>query len=138
MKENQINTKINFLLFDATEKILGRFTSNIAGHLMGKKSIEYARNKFIKNFIIIINSDKIKVTGNKFNKKLYYRHSEYPGGLKTNSYKDIFKNDSRKIIYMAIKGMLPKNKLRKKMLKNLRIFTGNNHTHIAQNPIKLN
>ena len=123
-----------WILFDAENIILGRLSSIISIKLMGKDNIEYSPNKIIGNQIIVINSSKIKVSGNKVNKKFYYKHSEYPSGLKKTSYKNMLEKNPNFIIKTAVKGMLPKNKLQKILLKRLKIYSNNIHPHQAQNP----
>jgi len=128
------NKTDNWLVFDAENKILGRLASQIAIELMGKNKVNYAPNKITGDQIIIINSQKIKVTGKKLTDKLYYRHSGYPGGLKTLTFKTILEKNPNFIIKNAVKGMLPKNKLQKILLKRLKIYSGSHHPHIAQQP----
>ncbi len=123
----------NWLIFNAENKTLGRFASKIAVILMGKNKINYAPNKVIGDKIIIINSKKIKISGNKTENKMYYKHSGYPGGLKIIKFKHMMLKDPTFIIKNAIKGMLPKNKLQKVLLKRLKIYPNSNHPHVAQN-----
>ncbi len=123
-----------WILFDAENIILGRLSSLISIKLMGKDNVEYSPNKIIGNQIIVINSSKIKISGNKINKKFYYKHSEYPSGLKKTSYKNMIEKNPNFIIKTAVKGMLPKNKLQKILLKRLKIYSNNKHPHQAQNP----
>jgi large subunit ribosomal protein L13 len=136
MKNN--NTNNDWILINAENKILGRLASNIANYLMGKNTINYAKNKISGYKVIVVNAKKIILTGKKSNNKIYYRHSGYPGGIKKSYYKDLILKNPSYIIKNAIKGMLPKNKLQKKMLKRLRIFSEAEHKHIAQKPKILN
>ena len=122
----------NWLIFNAENKILGRFASKIAIILMGKNKIKYAPNKITGDRIIIINSKKIKVSGKKTENKLYYKHSGYPGGLKSKNFKQIITKNPNFIIQNAVKGMLPKNKLQKILLKRLKIYPNSTHPHEAQ------
>ena len=123
-----------WILFDAENIILGRLSSIISTKLMGKDNIEYSPNKITGNQIIVINSSKIKVSGKKIDKKFYYKHSEYPSGLKKTSYKNMIDKNPNFIIKTAVKGMLPKNKLQKILLKRLKIYSNNKHPHQAQKP----
>merc|ERR1712232_15152 len=125
-------------LVNAENEILGRFASKIAHILMGKHKTEYYPGMDLGDYIIIINSEKIKLTGNKYKNKIYYRHSGYMGGLKKSSFMEkIRKNKSREILYDAIKGMLPRNKLGRKMIKKLKVSEGQNHIFTAQKPKNL-
>lgn len=127
--------KDNWIILDAKEQILGRFASKIAFLLMGKNKINYFSNKIVGNQIIIINSKKIKVTGKKFFNKFYYKHSEYPGGMRSINFKQLLFKNSNLIIRNAVKGMLPKNKLQKIFLRRLKIYEYESHPHSSQKPI---
>ncbi len=109
---------------DATNKILGRCATEIAMLLRGKDSAAYNPARFSGNMVFVYNIDRIRVTGKKALQKSYYRHSGYPGGLREDRYKDLFRRDSRKVLQLAVSGMLPKNRLRPKMIKNLLLFRG--------------
>lgn len=104
---------------DATNKILGRLATEAAVLLRGKNSPNFNPARFVKNNVIIYNTDKIRVTGRKMNQKLYHRHSGYPGGLKEEKLRDLITRDSRQAMRYAVMGMLPKNKLRKRWIRNL-------------------
>jgi len=135
-KKNSINRE--WFLIDAKNEILGRLASKISNILMGKHKPEYYPGTDIGDYIIVINSEKVKLTGNKKKDKIYYSHSGYMGGLKKVSFADKLKNNkSKEIIYKAIKGMLPKNKLGRKMIKKLKISIGDNHIFVAQKPKKI-
>lgn len=114
--------KRNWHLIDAHEKILGKLSVEIAHLLMGKSKTEFLRNKDIGDFVVVINSKLIKTTGNKEQKKEYIHHTGYPQGLRRETLGELRKRDPRKIIFHAVKGMLPNNKLRDKMLKRLLIY----------------
>jgi len=136
IKQNDI--KREWFLVDADSKILGRLASKVANLLMGKHKPEYYPGMDAGDYIIITSSEKIKISGNKFEKKIYYRHSGYMGGLKKISFKEkMKKNKSREIIYDAIRGMLPKNRLGRKMIKKLKISEGRDHVFLAQKPKKI-
>ena len=127
-----------WLVLNAENKILGRFASFVAKILIGKTSVDYQANKLSINNVIVINSEKIIVTGKKLQQKTYYKHSGYPGGLKKVILKDILIKNANFVIRNAVKGMLPKNKLQKKLLKKLKIYTKSDHKHLAQKPKFLN
>jgi len=121
-------------LFDASDKVLGRFASEVAQVLRGKHRADYSPNIYMGDAVIIVNADKIRVTGNKSETKKYFRHSGYPGGVKYASFSDLMKNDSDKVVLNAVKGMLPKNKLGREISKHIRIYKDKNHGHEAQQP----
>ena len=121
-------------LFDASDKVLGRFASEVAQVLRGKHRADYSPNIYMGDAVIIVNADKIRVTGNKSETKKYFRHSGYPGGVKYASFSDLMKNDSDKVVLNAVKGMLPKNKLGREISKHIRIYKDTNHGHEAQQP----
>jgi large subunit ribosomal protein L13 len=127
--------KREWFLIDAKDEILGRLASKVSHLLMGKHKPEYYPGMDLGDYIIIINSEKVKLTGNKYKDKIYYRHSGYMGGLKKTSFIDKIRNNkSREILYDAIKGMLPRNKLGRKMIKKLKLSEGQNHIFTAQKP----
>ncbi|WP_320415116.1 50S ribosomal protein L13 [Candidatus Nardonella dryophthoridicola] len=123
---------------DAKNEILGRLSSKVSLLLQGKNNINYLPNIDNGDYIIIINSKNIILTGNKKNNKKYYKHTGYIGNLKTIFFKDLINKNPNKIIYNSIKGMLPKNKLFKKIInKKLKIYKDSNHRHNSQKPIKI-
>ena len=132
MKKKMVNNSLNWILFDAENQILGRFASKIAIKLMGKDNINYESNRVFGVKIVVINSKKIIFSGDKLNKKRYYRHTGYPGGLKMNILSDLLKTNPNFILRTAIKGMLPKNRLQKIFLRNLKIYENNIHPHLGQ------
>lgn len=115
-------------LVDASDQILGRLATQVATLLMGKHKPDFVPHLDCGDYVVVVNSDRIKVTGNKLNLKTYYRHSGYPGGFKSQTLKEAMAADSTKVISGAVSGMLPKNKLRADRLSRLRIFTGADHT----------
>ena len=123
-----------WLLVDASDKTLGRLSTNIAKILMGKNKPEYTPHNDVGDYVVVINADKVKVTGNKAEQKKYYKHSLYPGGLKEKSYKEVLESTPERIIENAVKGMLPKNKLGKSIIKKLKVYSGSEHPHESQNP----
>ena len=127
----------NWLLLDAKDETLGRLSSKIASILMGKNKAQYTPHNDLGDYVVVVNADKIKVTGNKNTQKRYYRHTGYPGGLKSSTFSEIIEKDPVNIILKAVKGMLPKNKLSNSMISKLKIYAGDNHPHAGQNPIKI-
>lgn len=122
---------------DAEGKTLGRLASAIAATLRGKNKPTYTPHVDTGDFVIVLNAGKVKVTGNKETQKFYYRHSDYPGGLKTESLKDLREKHPDRIIENAVKGMLPRTALGKQQMTKLKIFEGSEHPHGAQNPAAL-
>ncbi len=121
-------------IIDAANKPLGRVASEVAKLLKGKHKPTYTTNLDCGDNVIVINSDKIVLTGNKLNQKVYRHHSGYVGGMKEIKYSDLMANKSDKALMVAIKGMLPKNSLGRKMLTNVRIYKGSEHKNEAQKP----
>ena len=130
------NTEVSrdWVVFDASDKILGRFATKIADKLRGKDKPTFTAHVDGGDFVVVINADKVKVTGNKAEQKKYYKHSLYPGGLKEKSYKEVLESTPERIIENAVKGMLPKNKLGKSIIKKLKVYSGSEHPHESQNP----
>ena len=126
-----------WLLVDASDKTLGRLSTNIAKILMGKNKPEYTPHNDVGDYVVVINAEKIKVTGNKNEQKMYYRHTGFPGGIKSQSFNDLIASYPDRIITSAVKGMLPKNKLSNSVIKKLKVYKGESHPHTARNPIKL-
>lgn len=118
-----------FVLFDAKGKILGRLATEIAGVLSGKKKVDYEPRIGGSDWAIVINSDKIRLSGEKESKKIYWRHSGYPGGIYKATFKEMLEKDSTQIIEKAVKGMMPRNKLTVEALKRLRIFKAEDHPY---------
>ena len=126
-----------WLLVDASDKTLGRLSTNIATILMGKNKPEYTPHNDVGDYVVVINAEKIKITGNKNEQKMYYRHTGYPGGIKSQNFNDLIASYPDRIITSAVKGMLPKNKLSNSVIKKLKVYKGESHPHSAQNPVKL-
>ena len=124
----------DWVVFDASDKVLGRFATKIADKLRGKDKPTFTPHVDGGDFVVVINADKVKVTGNKAEQKKYYKHSLYPGGLKEKSYKEVLESTPERIIENAVKGMLPKNKLGKSIIKKLKVYSGSEHPHESQNP----
>ncbi len=134
VKAKEIEKK--WYIIDAANKPLGRVASEAAKLLKGKHKPTYSTHLDCGDYVIIINSDKAVLTGNKLNNKVYRHHTGYIGGLKEVSYKDMMANQSDKAFLLAVKGMLPKNTLGRAMLTKLRVFKGEEHNHEAQKPEK--
>jgi large subunit ribosomal protein L13 len=119
---------------DATDKILGRLASRIATYLRGKHKPQFTPNVDTGDFIVVINAEKVKLTGKKLDKKIYYHHTGYPGGLKAETARSRLQRKPEQVIMDAVWGMLPKNRLGRKLLKKLKVYRGPEHPHSAQNP----
>ena len=128
----------NWFVVDATDRVLGRVATKIADKIRGKDKPTFTPHTDGGDYVIVINAEKIKVTGSKFNNKMYYRHSLYPGGLKSQSFKELNQKNPERVIEEAVKGMLPKNKLGKSIIKKLKVFQGPNHDHESQQPTEWN
>ena len=128
----------NWFVVDATDRVLGRVATKIADKIRGKDKPTFTPHTDGGDYVIVINAEKIKVTGSKFNNKIYYRHSLYPGGLKSQTFKELNQKNPERIIEEAVKGMLPKNKLGKSIIKKLKVFQGPNHDHESQQPTDWN
>ena len=129
MSKQEDKKEPKFVLFDAKGKVLGRLAVEIATALSGKNEVDYEPRIGGKDWAIVINSDQIRLTGDKENKKIYWRHSGYPGGIYQATFKEMLEKDSTQIIEKAVKGMLPKNKLSVEAMKRLRIFKGAEHSY---------
>lgn len=126
--------KQKWYIIDAEDRVLGRLATTIANKLRGKDKPIFSPHIDCGDFIVVINADKIKLTGEKQYKKTYYRHSGYPGGLKEEKITQLKEKNPTKILELAVKGMLPKNRLRKDLMKKLKIYSEEEHPHKAQNP----
>ncbi len=135
IKSNEIVR--DWYIVDAKDKTLGRLASSIAQILRGKNKVNFSPNLDMSDFIIVINAEKVILTGNKKNTKEYWRHTGYPGGQKTVSYKKMLDEKPDQVIRTAVKGMLPHNKLGRKLLNHLKVYSGTVHPHKAQSPKEL-
>ncbi len=131
-KKGEVERK--WYLVDAKDKTLGRLASKIAVLLMGKHKPTYTPHVDCGDFVVVINADKIRLTGAKWEKKLYYWHSGYLGGLKSRTAKQMLERKPEYLLWHAVRGMLPKNNLARRMLKKLKIYAGETHPHAAQKP----
>lgn len=127
----------NWYEIDAEGKILGKLAAEIAVKLMGKHKVSYTPHVDGGDFVVVTNAEKIAVTGNKLLAKKYYRHSGYPGGLKTRSLEEMLAKQPTEVIRKAVERMLPKNKLGSQMIGRLKVYVGNEHTHAAQKPERI-
>ena len=124
----------NWLLVDAEGQTLGRMATMIATKLRGKHKAEYTPHVDVGDYIVVINAEKVRVTGNKSKDKLYHSHSGYPGGLKSISFEQLIDKSPEKVIKLAVKGMLPRTPLGRTMYKKLKVYAGPEHPHVAQRP----
>ncbi len=124
--------KRDWHVIDASGQTLGRMATEIARLLRGKHKPVYSRHLDTGDFVIVVNAAKVRVTGNKATKKVYYRHTGYPGGLKERTFEQAMDKNSARVIEHAVKGMLPKNALGRAMLRKLKVYSGPNHPHGAQ------
>lgn len=122
-------------VIDAQDMVLGRLASQIAQILRGKHKPTFTPNLNCGDFVIVVNAEKVAVTGNRLDQKIYYRHSQYPGGLKEQTLRQVLATHPDRAIRIAVKGMLPHNKLGDDMLNRLKIYAGPNHPHVAQQPV---
>lgn len=135
LKKSEVRRR--WFIVDARDKILGRLASKIALVLIGKNKAQYSPHVDCGDYVVVINADKFRVTGKKMQDKIYYSHSFYPGGLKKINLELMLKKHPERVIYHAISGMLPKNRLRARRLKRLKIYTDTNHPHAAQSPTQI-
>ncbi len=119
---------------DANGQTLGRFATKVANVLMGKHKPAYTPGVDMGDFVVVVNCERVVVTGNKLEEKIYYRYSGYPGGLKETKLRDMLDKHPDRVIKSAVKGMLPKNKLGRRYLKKLKVYAGPDHPHEAQSP----
>ena len=119
---------------DATDKVLGRIATEIANRLRGKHKPEFTPHIDTGDYIVVVNADKVRVTGNKVADKMYFRHTGYPGGIKETSFGKLMETHPERAIEIAVKGMMPRNKLSRAMLGKLKIYAGGEHPHTAQQP----
>jgi large subunit ribosomal protein L13 len=128
------NVEHNWYVVDATDKTLGRISTEIANRLRGKHKPVYTPHVDTGDYIVVVNAEKVKVTGNKATDKMYYHHTGYPGGIKSVSFDKLIDKAPERAIEAAVKGMMPKNKLATAMLAKLKVYAGSEHPHSAQQP----
>ena len=124
--------KRDWHVIDATDQVLGRLATRVARLLMGKHKPIFSRNLDVGDYVVIINADKVRVTGDKAKQKVYYRHSGYPGGLKSITYDKLMQTNPTRVIEHAVKGMLPHTRLGASIMKKLKVYVGDTHPHLAQ------
>jgi large subunit ribosomal protein L13 len=128
------NVEHNWLLVDAEGQTLGRIATEIASRLRGKHKPEYTPHVDTGDFVVVINAEKVRVTGNKAKDKMYHHHTGFPGGLKSFSFEKLIDRAPDRVLKLAIKGMLPRTPLGRAMFKKLKVYAGNEHPHAAQQP----
>ncbi len=128
------DVKRDWFLIDADGKTLGRLATEIARRLRGKHKAIYTPHVDTGDYIVVINAEKVRVSGNKAKDKMYYRHSGYMGGLKATSFNDMIERSPERVIEIAVKGMLPRNPLGREMYRKLKVYAGPQHQHAAQQP----
>jgi large subunit ribosomal protein L13 len=128
------NRERNWLVVDATGKTLGRLATQIADALRGKTKPEFTPHCDVGDFVIVVNAETVTVTGNKREAKRYYRHSGYPGGLRSRTFEEMQARRPEEIIRLAVKGMIPRSRLGRQQLRKLKIYAGPDHPHQAQQP----
>src|SRR6187200_3113989 len=131
---NPADRERNWYVVDASGQTLGRLATQIANALRGKRKPTYTPHVDVGDFVIVVNAERIEVTGNKRNDKRYYRHSGYPGGLKSRTLQEMLDRRPEEVIRRAVKGMLPRNRLGRKQLTKLKVYAGPDHPHAAQQP----
>ena len=124
----------DWLLIDAEDQVLGRLAAKVSHLLLGKHKPGFAYHMDGGDFVVIINAEKIKVTGNKYEDKIYYRHTGYPGGIKETNLKQMMESKPERVLEKAIKGMLPHTKLGRALFRKLKVYVGSDHPHGAQEP----
>jgi large subunit ribosomal protein L13 len=134
-KQNEIEQK--WYLIDAQGQTLGRIATQVAKVLRGKHKPIFTPNVDTGDFVIVVNADKVKVTGKRIEMKEYFHYTGYPGGAVFESFKDLVKKNPQRVIQHAVKGMLPHNRLGRRILKKLKVYTGTEHPHAAQKPLTL-
>ena len=134
---NNETVKRDWYVVDADGLTLGRLATDVASRLKGKHKAEYTPHVDTGDYIVIINAEKVHVTGNKRKGKIYYRHTGYPGGLKEMSFEKMIDHKPEQIIELAVKGMIPRNPLGRSMLSKLKVYAGSAHPHAAQQPQEL-
>ncbi|MGH2926005.1 MAG: 50S ribosomal protein L13 [Solirubrobacterales bacterium] len=128
------NRQRDWLVVDAEGKTLGRLATRIADTLRGKHKPEYTPHCDTGDFVVVVNAAKIRVTGNKLNDKIYYRHSGYPGGLRSRTLAEMLERQPEEVVRKAVRGMLPRNRLARQQLTKLKVYAGPEHPHEAQTP----
>jgi large subunit ribosomal protein L13 len=129
MKSEQNGVNRQWHLLDVSEKRLGRFATEVALLLQGKHKVTFVHNRDEGDHVVVVNAAKLALTGNKYEDKQYHHYSGYPGGMKAKSFREMFEEDPRRVVEMAVYGMLPKNSLRSSMMKRLHVYSDDKHSH---------
>jgi len=132
----QADADRNWYLIDAQDLVVGRLATEVANILRGKNKPQFTPSADAGDFVVVVNCDKVKFTGNKWDDKVYYRHTGFVGGIKERTARQQLERAPEKILYSAVKGMLPKTSLGRQQLTKLKLFTGTEHTHEAQKPVE--
>ncbi len=132
--EKEDNVSRKWWVVDASGVALGRLATNVASILRGKHKPTFTPHVDVGDYVIVLNASEVDLTGRKPEQKMYYRHSGYPGGLRATAYRDLIKTKPTFVVEKAVRGMLPKNKLGRRMLKKLKVYRGSDHPHEAQQP----
>jgi large subunit ribosomal protein L13 len=127
-----------WIIVDAENQVLGRLATQIAVRLRGKHLPNFTPHVDLGDFVVVVNADKVRLTGNKWDQKVYYRHSGYMGGVKETSARKLNQDNPERMIRLAVWGMLPKNRLGRKLIKKLKVYRGTEHPHEAQQPMTVN
>ncbi len=122
-------------VIDASDQVLGRLSAQVAAILRGKHKPTFTPNADMGDYVIVINADKVVLTGNKLDKKMSHRHSGYPGGIKSVPYRELMEENPARVVHKAISGMIPKNSLGRAQVKKLHVYAGEDHPHQAQQPV---
>ncbi|MDA8388118.1 MAG: 50S ribosomal protein L13 [Nitrospiraceae bacterium] len=131
-KKGEIDRK--WYVVDASDLVLGRLATRIAIYLRGKHKAIFTPHVDTGDFIVVVNADKVRMTGKKFDQKVYYRHSNYPGGLRSETARSLIARRPEQVLFRAVSGMMPKNRLGRQMIKKLKVYGGPEHPHAAQQP----
>ena len=137
MMANAATVDRKWYVVDATEKTLGRLATELATRLRGKHKAEYTPHCDTGDYMIVVNAEKLTVTGNKRQGKVYYRHTGFPGGIRQRTFEEMQERNPERVLELAVKGMLPRGPLGRAMLKKLKVYSGTAHPHGAQNPEQL-
>jgi large subunit ribosomal protein L13 len=128
------NRERNWLVVDASDKTLGRLATQVADALRGKRKPQYTPHCDVGDFVIVVNAERVAVTGKKRSDKRYYRHSGYPGGLRSRTLAEMLDRRPEEVIRLAVRGMMPRNRLARQQLRKLKVYAGPDHPHAAQKP----
>ncbi|MBN2140437.1 MAG: 50S ribosomal protein L13 [Desulfovibrionaceae bacterium] len=126
--------KNEWVVVDASDKILGRLATEVANRLRGKHKPEFAPHMDNGDFVVVVNADKVRFTGNKLDNKLYHKHTGHPGGIKSMTLRALMERRPEQVLIKAVRGMLPKNRLARQQIKKLKVYSGPEHPHAAQQP----